>query len=808
MANLFKRDSGNYLKEIEELSKLKKRGTSLVGTDYKTFTQRALQGEKITNPYGDSTASPLNTQYGLGNNTMGIAQEGLGIDGQPIPESSMTMSFKDFSSNLKKDSLPKVVGTVDDGGYVLDSGQVVYGDGTFRDSMDSDRVSVPEMVYFDDKSGMGFYSDGVVRGATTVNGSIVGIGELIQDLFGEQKIVTQEYGNYNPALGYKDGTHAGIDVGTGEDVLTLPFDGEVVQVYRSQYDGARLGDFSEANGYGYGNSVLVRDPNGNLLRFSHLSQLNANVGDVIKAGTQFGVTGTTGNSTGEHLDVEYIDAAGNKRNPREYDFKGEINVGQPKEDLENREKLINRSIQGEISNGTTDFNDEVINNIVKHAEATVDIANDPTKDVTEQDKAILDIANRDVNMPSQTIATAGVVTNLPERGVSEVVSGEITPQAATNLRAVDVLKNTDDKGLSGLVKSGIGAGELAVGNIKGAVKELASTSFNKVIDKISSRYLPEDMTGLASTLARKALPENVQKNIYDTDIRNDAQFAEDNKGLIERMGIQSQMAINEPLGVPSVGESGASTSRTAGEILDEAASTSRPVEVKAEESINSGDSYDNPQNDLQRRLSQMRSEGKNEANDKTFAKLAGRYESLKKSTPKDQWGSFTSTGYLNKAADKAKQAERAVKQSYYDSGIDVGSFNKFQEKVKSGELFKNSALMQKFGSAQGGLQDAIAPLIPNSFYDTVNKITSKYNMAKQGVKDAGKYVAGNVDATYQLATDSGARKGLQEELSKYTVPGSGAYKVAEKAAKVQKGIQNAGNLFKRTKANVKSLFRR
>lgn len=116
--------------------------------------------------------------------------------------------------------------------------------------------------------------------------------------------ITQQFGNYNPAL-YKginkSMTNTGVDFGISEGTpLKLPSGKwKVLEV-------------SNNNSYnrGYGNSVLVEDDNGEKLRFSHLSKVNAVPGSQLGAGSLLGMSGATGNVTGPHLDLEYYSKGG------------------------------------------------------------------------------------------------------------------------------------------------------------------------------------------------------------------------------------------------------------------------------------------------------------------------------------------------------------------------------------------------------------------------------------------------------------------------------------------------------------------
>jgi murein DD-endopeptidase MepM/ murein hydrolase activator NlpD len=120
--------------------------------------------------------------------------------------------------------------------------------------------------------------------------------------------ITQQFGNYNPAL------YRGINKSmrnTGVD-LRLP-EGSPVTLPPGQWQVV------EANrGYnrGYGNSILVKNSQtGETLRFSHLSKMpNLRRGQTISGGGVIALTGKTGHATGPHLDLEYRNPQGQLAN--------------------------------------------------------------------------------------------------------------------------------------------------------------------------------------------------------------------------------------------------------------------------------------------------------------------------------------------------------------------------------------------------------------------------------------------------------------------------------------------------------------
>ena len=84
--------------------------------------------------------------------------------------------------------------------------------------------------------------------------------------------------------------HKGIDIAGPSDYSILAADsGEVI--YAGWING-------------YGNTIKLDHNNGYITQYAHLNSINVDVGDVVSAGGKIGVMGTTGRSTGIHLDFE------------------------------------------------------------------------------------------------------------------------------------------------------------------------------------------------------------------------------------------------------------------------------------------------------------------------------------------------------------------------------------------------------------------------------------------------------------------------------------------------------------------------
>lgn len=73
------------------------------------------------------------------------------------------------------------------------------------------------------------------------------------------------------------------------------------------------------SGYGgYGNVVVVKDAQGNLHQYSHLNNVAVKIGQQVQAGAKLGGAGTTGKSTGVHLDYEVKNNKGVNIDPTPY----------------------------------------------------------------------------------------------------------------------------------------------------------------------------------------------------------------------------------------------------------------------------------------------------------------------------------------------------------------------------------------------------------------------------------------------------------------------------------------------------------
>lgn len=140
------------------------------------------------------------------------------------------------------------------------------------------------------------------------------IGETQKGILSEKGVITQRFGNRNAIEKFSGGVNYGTDIGVkrGTKVALPPGEWQVIEAYnKATVDAPR--NSQAAINRGYGNSVLVQNTQtGEKMRFSHLAkgQVFAQPGQTLKGGTVVGKVGTTGNTTGPHLDWEVYDSRG------------------------------------------------------------------------------------------------------------------------------------------------------------------------------------------------------------------------------------------------------------------------------------------------------------------------------------------------------------------------------------------------------------------------------------------------------------------------------------------------------------------
>ena len=348
--------SEEFVRQLDELLRRNKGQFTNVGYDTSSQIPFMLEGRSVRNP--------------LGIDEVPVARSSARLVEPPIYEEPLPELPEEQPSELDQflgqlEQLPAETATpiasLPDGGTLYDNNTIVYPDGTIRDyqddydpnatpiaSMSTGAVmlsdgSIRRQASRSESEILGIsqpiatlegnrlqYSDGTIRdmaGNVITRGANVqgGVEGLSQLAFGQQQPVTQEFGNINPIEPTPGNVNLGTDFRTrnlkSKDIR-LPVNAKVVQILED--DGTRFGDISGHQGYG--NSVLVEMPTGERLRFSHLSSLgNVQVGQDLRPGELLGVTGATGNVTGEHLDLEYYNQQGRIDNPANFSgFQGQI----------------------------------------------------------------------------------------------------------------------------------------------------------------------------------------------------------------------------------------------------------------------------------------------------------------------------------------------------------------------------------------------------------------------------------------------------------------------------------------------------
>jgi len=127
---------------------------------------------------------------------------------------------------------------------------------------------------------------------------------LKQQFLQGQGITTQLAGNYNPSIErFSGGVNTGTDIGVPQGTpISLPKGNwQIGDVYNQAKGKGYVGNSENS---GYGNSVVARNlDNNESYRFSHLLQSMVQPNQKLSGGI-VGYSGSTGNSTGPHVDIE------------------------------------------------------------------------------------------------------------------------------------------------------------------------------------------------------------------------------------------------------------------------------------------------------------------------------------------------------------------------------------------------------------------------------------------------------------------------------------------------------------------------
>jgi len=340
-------------------------------------------------------------------------------------------------------------------------GTVTYNDGSVH-AVDESKPPLPIASLAD---GTILWDDGFTRQMPPggLSSYLAGVAGLSQFIFGEQQAVTQEYGNYNPET-YASGYHQGVDFRTqdlAQRDMFAPVSMRVVQI------------ISADSGSDYGNSVLLELPSGEMIRLSHLSTLGEfQEGQVLNPGDYIGLPGSTGNSTGEHLDVEFYNQEGQLANPATftanastYSIANEI-TGTSPYGTDSRTAPTNSYSTASVETPLTD----AISNVVQAPQQILNTVSEATEPVRESVAGTINELN-----PTGTF----------DLGVTEMLQGE--PDLAKQALSSTIDQTGTNLGLPEMYVS-----EAAEeGGLTGAVRQVAGNLIDTVTTPLKQIGLPD-----------------------------------------------------------------------------------------------------------------------------------------------------------------------------------------------------------------------------------------------------------------------------------------------------------------------------
>lgn len=255
-----------------------------------------------------------------------------------------------------------------------------------------------------DKETSGRISNGYEGGGSGGSGGSVGArkngGKGTTSILGGNYAISSGYGNrVDPVYGGNQ-FHEGIDIAMPEGTK-----------FKSSSFGKVVAVNTGWNG-GFGNNVIVKDAMGNLHQYSHMKDINVKKGQFVTPETFLGTAGSTGKSTGSHVDYRV------KKNGRV--DKGGFAVGERTDPLEYLRNDYFRAAQGRyILEHTNDY-PEIKNYLAQIAEELHKNHVYKTEDAkTSEDRKKLDVVKTAENYSPQnadysgnSFAMRAFVTNL------------------------------------------------------------------------------------------------------------------------------------------------------------------------------------------------------------------------------------------------------------------------------------------------------------------------------------------------------------------------------------------------------------
>ena len=106
--------------------------------------------------------------------------------------------------------------------------------------------------------------------------------------------VTQAFGVPQSVAAAGEKIHGGVDIAAALGTPVPEVTGGVV---------LQVNDYGKS---GYGKSVVIKGTDGRIRRYSHLSQFGVKQGQRVNKGDIIGLVGSTGASTGSHLDYREL----------------------------------------------------------------------------------------------------------------------------------------------------------------------------------------------------------------------------------------------------------------------------------------------------------------------------------------------------------------------------------------------------------------------------------------------------------------------------------------------------------------------
>lgn len=397
----------------------------------------------------------------------------------------------------------------------LADGRIRYNDGSIGLAEEAEATPIASM-----RDGSVLWSDGFTREAPPygMGNQYLGTEGLSRFIFGRNQTVTQPYGNINPIEPTPGNVNYGTDFRTRdlpERNLKLPVNTKVIQILRD--DGTRFGTIS--GHAGYGNSILLELPTGERVRLSHLANLpDFKPGETIAAGTVFGTPGATGNTYGEHLDVEYYDKTGKISNPETF-----LSSGATQYSAGNKITGVSPYLQR--SNMSVDPRSVMNKGVVSAQREPEQSFNQQSGQMTNSSQGIQNAAQsvrgfgQNIRqLPQQAGRVLGEAidenqalnraTNGMGAGISELLQGDIQGAGREVSNTIEKINPTPriDTGFS----------ELLRGDVAGAKRNFTNTAqraasrIARLPEQISSAVVP---TTYADDGSQKSLPETLGQNI-------------------------------------------------------------------------------------------------------------------------------------------------------------------------------------------------------------------------------------------------------------------------------------------------------